>query len=114
MLGHLTKTLHPGVLNDCFYQPAAARCAKRAQTAGRPLPLLDACSTYPNARRSTVHLPRLTAARDQARHLLDPPDAPQPSLPPLQHAALRQHLTNLNTLIAEITDTAPDQDGGPA
>jgi hypothetical protein len=36
------------------------------------------------------------------------------AVPPLQHAALRQHLTNLNTLIAEITDPAPDQDGGPA
>lgn len=26
MLQHLTKTLHPGVLNDCFYQAAIALC----------------------------------------------------------------------------------------
>lgn len=43
MLQHLTKTLHPGVLNDCFYQPSTALCAKRAKHAGRPLPLLTMC-----------------------------------------------------------------------
>lgn len=109
MLGHLTKTLHPGVLNDCFYQPAAALCAKRARPASRPPPLLDTCSTCPNARRSTILLPRLTAARDQARHLLDP-TAPHLPMPPLQRAALHQHLTTLTTLIAEITDPL-DADG---
>jgi hypothetical protein len=36
MLQHLTKTLHPGVLNDCFYQSATAICRKRAKTLGRP------------------------------------------------------------------------------
>ncbi|MEU5869521.1 hypothetical protein ABZ815_50750 [Nonomuraea sp. NPDC047529] len=36
MLRHLTKVLHPGVLNDCFFQPAIAVCAKRAKPLGRP------------------------------------------------------------------------------
>ncbi len=36
MLQHLTKVLHPGILNDCFYQPATAVCRKRAQALGRP------------------------------------------------------------------------------
>jgi hypothetical protein len=107
MLGHLTKTLHPGVLNDCFYQPAAALCAKRAHTAGRPLPLLDACSTCSNARRSTVHLPRLAAARDQALNLLGPKTTENIPMPPLQRTALNQHITSLNTLIGEISDDGP-------
>ncbi|MGP3978306.1 hypothetical protein ACTWQF_30735 [Streptomyces sp. 8N114] len=57
MLQQLTKPLHPGVLNDCFYQPATAVCAQRAKHAGRPLPLLTVCLTCRNARRSSIHLP---------------------------------------------------------
>ncbi|MEU3421291.1 hypothetical protein AB0F39_22470 [Streptomyces murinus] len=36
VLRHLTKTLHPGVLNDCFYQAATAVCRKRGQGARPP------------------------------------------------------------------------------
>lgn len=100
MLAHLTKTLHPGVLGDCFYQRETAVCAKRANTLGRPLPLLNMCSTCPNARRSAVHLPRLTTARDQARQALQPAD--RRPLPPLQQAALTNHLAELDHLITQI------------
>ncbi|MDH6222890.1 hypothetical protein M2283_010242, partial [Streptomyces pseudovenezuelae] len=47
MLQHLTKTLHPGVLNDCFYQAATAICRKRAKALGRPLPLHNMCLHCP-------------------------------------------------------------------
>lgn len=105
MLQHLTKTLHPGVLNDCFYQPSTALCAKRARPAGRPLPLLTTCLTCPNARRSSVHLPRLTTARAQAQRPLDAP----PALSRLQRAALTTHITELDYAIAELTSTeSPD------
>ncbi|MFI2913893.1 hypothetical protein ACG2OD_37450 [Streptomyces sp. PDY-4] len=105
MLQHLTKTLHPGVLNDCFYQPSTALCAKRARHAGRPLPLLTTCLTCPNARRSSVHLPRLTTARAQAQRPLDAP----PALTRLQRAALTTHITELDYAIAELTSTeSPD------
>ncbi|MGW0582971.1 hypothetical protein ACWD25_45260 [Streptomyces sp. NPDC002920] len=59
---HLTKTLHRSV----------------------PLPLLTMCLTCPNARRSSVHLPRLTTARAQAQRPLDAPAG----LSGLQTAAL--------------------------
>ncbi|MFI2207607.1 hypothetical protein ACH47Z_44595 [Streptomyces sp. NPDC020192] len=55
MLQHLTKTLHRGVLNDCFYQPSSALCAKRAQHTGRPLPL-------PTSRESSPEPPNTPAA----------------------------------------------------
>lgn len=100
MLAHLTKTLHPGVLGDCFYQRETAVCAKRANTLGRPLPLLNMCSTCPNARRSAVHLPRLTTARDQARQALQLADGKP--LPPLQQAALTNHVAELDHLITQI------------
>ena len=98
MLQHLTKTLHPGILNDCFYQPSSALCAKRAQHTGRPLPLLTMCLTCPNARRSSVHLPRLTTARAQAQRPLDAPTG----LSRLQAAALTTHIAELDHAIAEL------------
>jgi hypothetical protein len=70
MLDHLATTLHPGVLGDCFYQPDTALCAKRAKLPGKPLPMLNTCLSCPNARRYTVHLPRLQQARDQAGQAL--------------------------------------------
>jgi hypothetical protein len=107
MLSHLAVTLHPGVLGDCFYQPATALCAKRAAPpAGRkPLPMLNTCLTCPNARRSSVHLPRLEQARDQARQILGECRGP---LPPLQQAALASHLGQLGELISQITSTDPE------
>jgi hypothetical protein len=102
MLSHLAVTLHPGVLGDCFYQPGTALCAKQARPlAGKkPLPMLNTCLTCPNARRSSVHLPRLEQARDQARQITGDCRGP---LPPLQQAALTGHLSQLGQLISQIT-----------
>jgi hypothetical protein len=105
MLAHLGKVLYPGTLNDCFHQPATAVCQKRAKSLGRPLPMLDMCTVCPNARRSTVHLPRLITARDQARQQLISLTATGSSarpLTPLQHAALTGHIDRFDRLIAEL------------
>lgn len=103
MLQHLTKTLHPGILNDCFYQPATAVCAHRAKRAGRPLPLLTMCLTCPNARRSSIHRPRLATARAQAQRPLDAPAG----LSRLQTAALAAHIADLDHALADLPPTAP-------
>jgi len=101
MLSHLATTLHPGVLGDCFYQPGTALCAKQArQPAGKkPLPMLNTCLNCPNARRSSVHLPRLEQARNQARQII----GDFRGTPPLQQAALTNHLSQLGQLISQIT-----------
>jgi hypothetical protein len=98
LLRHLTRTLHPGVLNDCFYQAETAVCRKRAKPLGRPVPMLDMCMGCPNSRRSTVHAPRLERARDMAQAELTDTDG----LPPLQQLAITEHLATLTRLIAEI------------
>lgn len=103
MLDHLATTLHPGVLGDCFYRPETALCAKRSAPTGRPLPMLDTCLSCPNARRSVVHLPRLTQARQQAHEILKE-SAARPT-PPLQHAALTGHLDTLDRLIRQVKTT---------
>jgi len=113
MLQHLTKTLHPGVLNDCFYQATTAVCAKRANQLRQPLPMLNSCSVCPNARRSAVHLPRLITARDQLRDALlpaTPTGKNTAALPPLQQIALTDHLTNLDQMIASVHAEEPATD----
>jgi hypothetical protein len=102
MLSHLAVTLHPGVLGDCFYQHGTALCAKSAAPPAdkKPLPMLNTCLTCPNARRSSVHLPRLEQARDQAQQIISDIRG---ALPPLQQAALTSHLAQIGQLIIQIT-----------
>ncbi|MFE9765903.1 hypothetical protein ACFYPC_15480 [Streptomyces sp. NPDC005808] len=98
LLHHLTKTLHPGVLNDCFYQAETAVCRKRAKPLGRPVPMLDMCMRCPNSRRAPVHMPRLERARAMAQAEL----GGVTGLPQLQQLAITEHLATLTRLIAEI------------
>ncbi|MCX5124826.1 hypothetical protein [Streptomyces sp. NBC_00347] len=100
LLHHLTRTLHPGVLNDCFYQAESAVCRKRVKPLGRPVPMLDMCMRCPNSRRSAVHAPRLERARAMAQAELGDADG----ILPLQKLAITEHLATLTRLIAEITD----------
>jgi hypothetical protein len=110
MLTHLTKTLHPGVLNDCFFNPATAACARHAGHTRQPLPMLNTCLRCPNARRSSIHLPRLAAARDQAAELRAACEAAGP-VPAPQHAAITGYISDLTQLIDQITTTPADQEG---
>ncbi|SPX82478.1 hypothetical protein [Mycobacteroides abscessus] len=103
LLKHLTKTLHPGVLNDCFYQPDSAVCRDRAQHVGKPVPMLDTCMRCPNARRSSVHAPRLALALASAQDELGNTDG----LPPLQKIAINEHLATLKRLVTEIRSATP-------
>ena len=98
MLKHLTATLHPGIINDCFHQKETAVCGKRARNAGRPLPMLDMCMRCPNSRRSSIHRPGLTQARNMA--VAEFKDLG--SLPRLQQIAISEHISSLTRLIAEI------------
>lgn len=50
-------------MNRFLYQRSTAVCAQRAQRTGRPPPLLTMCPICPDARRSSVHLPRRRVAR---------------------------------------------------
>ncbi|MGW4958833.1 hypothetical protein ACWEPL_16530 [Nonomuraea sp. NPDC004186] len=108
MLEHLTKILHPGVLNDCFFNAATAVCVKRATVLGRPVPQHNMCLRCPNARRSSVHRPRLVAARDQAQQLYTITTKASP-VPKLQELALTGYLTELDQLIAELDTPGGDQ-----
>lgn len=99
-LHHLTRTLHPGVLNDCFHHAPTAVCGKRAKAVGRPLPMLNMCLSCPNSRRSAVHLPRIRSTRDLAVEEF----ADTAGMPRLQQAAMGEFVATLDDLITELTD----------
>ncbi|MFH9612904.1 hypothetical protein ACH4MM_03890 [Streptomyces pratensis] len=101
MLRHLTRTLHPGVLNDCFHQPATAVCEKRSGGLGRPLPMLNMCLTCPNSRRSSIHLPRLNQTRGSAVNEL----SNVTELPTHQQSAIHHFIATLDSLIGELQQT---------
>jgi hypothetical protein len=109
MLAHLTRILHPGTLNDCFFNAATAACATAAGHARQPLPMLNTCMRCPNARRSAVHLPRLAAARGQALELQAVCDAAGP-VPAPQHAAITGYISDLTQLIDQISTAPADQE----
>ncbi|MFD4338388.1 hypothetical protein ACFWPP_14555 [Streptomyces anulatus] len=104
MLRHLTRTLHPGILNDCFHQPATAVCEKRSKGLGHPLPMLNMCLTCPNSHRSAAHLPRLHQARNSAVDEL----GDRTSLPTHQQSAMGHFITTLDTLIDELKMRRPE------
>ena len=68
--------------------------------------MLNSCLSCPNARRTPTHQPRLQQARDQARQALEE-TAGRP-LPPLQRAALNDHLNQLDQLICQCTSGKDD------
>ncbi|MEU6032049.1 hypothetical protein ABZ825_34450 [Streptomyces tauricus] len=105
-LRHLTRTLHPGILNDCFHHAETAVCGKRAKSLGRPLPMLSACLACPNARRSSLHLPGMARACDLAAEEFARTDG----VPTFQRIAIEEHLSTLTQLIVELRD----EEGMPA
>ncbi|MFF7579135.1 hypothetical protein ACFZBE_29785 [Streptomyces sp. NPDC008061] len=110
MLEHLAKILHPGVLSDCFFQPATALCITHrpsgpANAPALPAPATNQCLRCPNARRATRHHHPLQLALDRARSMLPPPRSGHAGgLPVLQQAALDGYTGLLERAIDEITD----------
>ncbi|MFE3645953.1 hypothetical protein ACFXOM_34110 [Streptomyces sp. NPDC059169] len=98
MLRHLTRTLHPGALNDCFHHAETAVCGKRAKNVRQPLPMLNMCLSCPNSRRSAVHIPRMRLTRDLAHEEFKDIQG----VPVLQEAAIREFETTLDAMIAEL------------
>lgn len=99
MLRHLTLTLHPGALNDCFHHADTAVCGKRAQSVGRPLPMLNMCLSCPNSRRSSVHLPRYRQTRAAAEQEFKGAK----NVPSHQQTAITEFITMLDSAITELT-----------
>ncbi len=103
MLASLARTLHVGVLADCFFDPATALCLKRVTGADAQQPMTALCqpTRCPNACITARHRPAWERSAQEARTLLK-----ERRLSDLQHAALTAELHRLTTVI-EAIDPAP-------
>jgi hypothetical protein len=99
MLLHLGRTLYPGLLNDCFFDPAVAHCLKTVKS---ETPLIAQChpDRCPNSRITERHLPTWEQAEAQAKEHLS-----QRRLPVLQRTIIEQQIADFSRVIAPLKGT---------
>ena len=106
LLASLARTLHVGILADCFFDPSTALCLKHATEPDRSAPLVALCepTRCPNACITARHRPVWARAADDARILLR-----EKRLSELQRVALRRDLDRIEAVLDGITKPAsPD------
>lgn len=96
MLLHLGRTLYPGLLNDCFFDPAVAYCLKAVKS---ETPLIAQChpDRCPNSCISERHLPAWEHALASAKEHLS-----QRRLPVLQRTIIEQQIVDFSRVIAPL------------
>ena len=105
MLGHLARTLHVGLLADCFFDPDTALCLDRENTtADRTVPALSHCrpDRCPNACVTRRHLAPWQASIAEGEHLLQ-----DRRLSSLQRQVLTEDNERKRRLIAPLLEGPP-------
>uniref|UniRef100_UPI0021C19F5B hypothetical protein n=1 Tax=Frankia tisae TaxID=2950104 RepID=UPI0021C19F5B len=105
MMANAARTYHPGVLNDCYFDPAAALCTRhhRHTNAGdappAAKPVLNHCqpALCPNSCVTAKHAPAINRVIADARELLS-----IQRLSPHQRAALREQITTAQGMLAPL------------
>ena len=99
MLASLARTLHVGVLADCFFDPGIALCLKQATNADNKTPLTALCqpTRCPNACITARHRPAWVRSADEARAVLK-----EKRLSSLQRSALQQDLARIEAVLHDI------------
>jgi integrase len=106
MLGHLGRTLHVGLLADCFFDPDTALCLDRKNaTTDRSAPALSHCrpDRCPNACVTRRHLAPWQASIAEAEHLLR-----DRRLSSLQRQVLTEDNERKRRLIAPLLEGPPE------
>jgi len=102
MLAHLGRTLHVGLLADCFFDPDTAHCLDQGkEDLDRSVPALSQCrpDRCPNACITRRHLPPWQASIAEAGRLLE-----DHRLSPFQRTALTQDIERMRRLIAPVLE----------
>ncbi|MFE2998037.1 hypothetical protein ACFXG4_23870 [Nocardia sp. NPDC059246] len=98
MLANTARTYHPGVLNDCYFDPAAALCQRhhRADSPESAGPIINHCQSAlcRNSCVTTRHEPAIRQVIADAEQLL----AIQ-RLSPIQRAALHNQIATMAALL---------------
>lgn len=97
MLASLARTLHVGVLADCFFDPGTAVCLKQATGAKGPLTALCQPTLCPNACITSMHRPAWARSAQEAADLLK-----EKRLSTLQRRILQQDLERAKTVLDSI------------
>lgn len=99
LLSSLARTLHVGVLADCFFDPSTALCLKRVAAPEAKAPFTALCepTRCPNACITARHRPAWTRAAAEAQNLLREERLSEP-----QRVALRQDLARFRLILDEI------------
>lgn len=98
MLGHLARSLHVGLLNDCFFEASTALCLGRSE-ASASKPQLSNCAPdrCPNSCIAQRHLPAWQDAIAHADAILK-----EKRLSEAQRTAIRQDRDRMRKLIAPL------------
>jgi hypothetical protein len=101
LLASTARTLHVGILADCFFDPATAACLRQATDPDRAAPVLALCqpTRCPNACITARHRPAWSRAAADARAMLA-----EKRLSALQRAALMQDLRRIEAVLDGIPD----------
>ena len=99
MLASLARTLHVGVLADCFFDPGAAVCLKQMSDVDSKMPLPTLCqpTRCPNACITARHRPAWARSANECRAFLK-----EKRLSSLQRAALQKDLERIETVLDNI------------
>jgi integrase len=108
MLTSLARTLHVGVLADCFFDPSTALCLKNTGEKDQTGPLVALCqpTRCPNACITARHLEPWDRAAAEAKELLR-----EGRLPTLQRIALKEDLERIEAVVRGIPQTSTDVGG---
>lgn len=103
LLASLARTLHVGVLADCFFDPSTALCLKQAASPEATSPLTALCqpTRCPNACITDRHRPTWERAAEDARALLREKRLPEP-----QRVALQRDLDRFRSVLNGIGASA--------
>lgn len=96
MLSDLARTLHVGILADCFFNPATALCLKAATDQTQPQTALCQPTKCPNACIRTRHLPAWQKAEEEVKALLK-----EKRLSAIQRASLKAERARIRDVIGQ-------------
>ncbi|WP_011578688.1 MULTISPECIES: hypothetical protein [Chelativorans] len=98
LLADTARTLHVGVLADCFFDPATAVCLRHAGAGDQDEPLISLCepTRCPNACITSRHRPAWAGAAENARAILR-----EKRLAELQRLAVAEDLRRIEKVLSD-------------
>ncbi len=99
LLADTARSLHVGVLADCFFDPATAVCLRQAASGDQAAPMISLCepSRCPNACITTRHRPARVDAAENARTIFK-----EKRLTELQRLAVGEDLRRIERILSGI------------